>query len=123
MITGELSTKRCGRPGSKIHCLTCRQASLVDVTNFKGSSLALTVLDSSAHGKPLEGWFNLALAIRKFWHRRPQESPPNKFTNLCFVHQDVLPRNLILHPSGQLWPIDWGNVGMCPPALERGALC
>lgn len=70
----------------------------------------------------LEDWFNLALTIRKSSGRCPQDSPPNKFTTLCLVHQDILPRNLILHPSGQLWLIDWGNAGMYPPALERGAL-
>lgn len=70
----------------------------------------------------LEDWFNLALTLCKSWGPCPQDSPPNKFTTLCLVHQDILPRNLILHPSGQLWLIGWGNAGMYPPALELGAL-
>lgn len=72
--------------------------------------------------KALEDWFNLALTICKSWGRCPQDSPPNKFKTLCLVHQDIFPRNLILHPSGQIWLIDWGNAGLYPPAFERGAL-
>ena len=49
----------------------------------------------------LEDWFHLALTIRKSWGRCPPDSPTNEFTTLCLVHQDILPRNLILFPSGQ----------------------
>ena len=38
------------------------------------------------------------------------------------IHQDIAPRNLVLHPSGRLYLIDWGCAGAYPPIFEAAAL-
>ncbi len=56
-------------------------------------------------------------------HREPprqQHLPP--VTPLVFTHHDLAPRNMILHPSGQLWLLDWDYAGYYPPSFEYAAM-
>lgn len=47
--------------------------------------------------------------------RRPPLDPPKMHT---FVHQDLVPRNMIVDEKGLLWLVDWGNAGFYPKELE-----
>lgn len=77
----------------------------------------------SFNGKSeMEDWFNHKLTICKHCHKAPEDIPPFKYTKFVLVHQDISPRNLILHKSGRVWVIDWAEAGACPPAFESAAL-
>ncbi|KAI1506103.1 ankyrin repeat protein [Biscogniauxia marginata] len=46
-------------------------------------------------------------------------SPTNAFV---FTHHDLAPRNIILHPSGHLWLLDWDYAGWYPKCFEYAAM-
>lgn len=41
---------------------------------------------------------------------------------LVFIHHDLAPRNLVLHPSGEIWLIDWDLAGFYPHYFEYAAM-
>lgn len=70
----------------------------------------------------LESWFNRRLAISQRFNQAPDIVPPFRFDKLVLSHQDIAPRNLILHPDGKVYLIDWGDAGVYPEGLEFASL-
>ncbi len=42
--------------------------------------------------------------------------------SLVFVHHDLAPRNILLHPSGQFWLLDWDFAGFYPIHFEYASM-
>jgi serine/threonine protein kinase len=45
-----------------------------------------------------------------------------KPTEHVFIHQDLVPRNMIVDARGCLWIVDWGHAGFYPEYMEYAAM-
>ena len=52
----------------------------------------------------------------------PKRWGPPTAKTLVFTHHDLAPRNMLLHPSGQLWLLDWDYAGFYPRYFEFASM-
>ncbi|OAA57517.1 Protein kinase-like domain protein [Niveomyces insectorum RCEF 264] len=56
-------------------------------------------------------------------HRElPKHHHLSPASGLVFTHHDLAPRNILLHPSGDLWLLDWDYAGWYPVCFEFAAM-
>ena len=55
-------------------------------------------------------------------HRQLPKQHLSPIHTLVFTHHDLAARNIILHPSGKLWVIDWDYAGWYPRCFEYAAM-
>lgn len=68
-----------------------------------------------------EKWMNWKLAISKLCKRAAADVPDISYNRFVLTHGDLSPRNLILDADNQVWLIDWGCAGFCPPIFEAAS--
>lgn len=89
---------------------------------FKGLWFSLYNAGPSKTLQGLEQWCNYKLDVCFHFKQAPSDTLRSEFLDAVLTYRGIAPWNLIRHPSGRVWLLDWGYAGIYPRGFEQAVL-